>query len=110
MNFNSLRPFLAALLAPLVTSLAGYLAVHYEIQFSTDQQHQMVEAVVSVVIPAMLAINAVIRTTIDKKVNPSNSASTHLAVEGKQKVEAVKAAERVDDKARAIGLPPYQGE
>jgi hypothetical protein len=90
---DSLRPFLSRILAPLISAVFTWLAVHYGINFADDTREQVIEALVVVIIPLAQIVNGVAHRVIDKKINPADTASTHLAQEGKAEVAAIKVAE-----------------
>lgn len=96
MNIDSLRPFLSRVIAALVSTLATWLLVHYGIDLDDATRHQLVDAIVGIIIPTFTVAYALAHKTLDKKLNPADSASKHLAVEGKAESTAIKTAERED--------------
>src|SRR5215210_777478 len=89
-----LRPFLAAILMVPLLSLAGWIAAHGGPAFPDEQIHKIVDYVLELVFPVMAALAVVFRRFVDKKANPTNTASAHLAVDGKVAVKEMLAAEK----------------
>lgn len=101
-TFDKARPFIAPVLAPLV-GLVGTLLVSYGIPFSSEAQQQTVQVALGLV-----TLYSMIRGTsavgMNKKANPSQAASAHLAVQGKAEATAIKGAEPAP--ARPSLVPP----
>lgn len=90
MNFDSYRPFIAKVVAPLIGALVTILNKKYGLVFSDADVQQAVGPVVDLIIFAIsTGVSAV---TINKKVNPGNAASAHLAGMEKEQVETIKRA------------------
>lgn len=89
----ALRPFLAALLTLPLRSLAGWLTAR-GIEMSGDQVSDAVEAVLVWGWPILSVLGIVARRYADKWINPLNTASSHLAVEGKLAASDIKRAEK----------------
>jgi hypothetical protein len=88
-----LRPFLAAILAPILLSLAGQAAAH-GITITDAQVHEAVDYLVTWVIPIMAGLSVVIRRVIDKWANPGNAASSHVAAVEKELSVDLKRSEK----------------
>ena len=88
---DSLRPFLSRIIAPLVTALLTYLAVHFGLNFGEDAAGHITETAVIAVIAGMQIVYGLVHRVVDKKVNPGDTASSHLAVEAKAAAEEAKA-------------------
>lgn len=89
---NTLRPFISRLIAPFVTMGLAWLALH-GFDFGADASGHVTEYAVVAIVGLMQFVNGAVHKTIDKKVNPGDAASAHLA--GAEKVEAqvIKTAE-----------------
>lgn len=83
---NALRPFLSRLIAPFITAFLGYLALKFGIDFGADAAGNFTEYAVVVILAVFTAVSGVMHRLIDKKVNPGDAASSHLAAT--EKVEA----------------------
>jgi len=90
--FDRLRPYLGKLIGTLVGSACAWILVHYHIVVDTEAQAKIVETIIEI-IAMLLIIREGTATTVNKKLNPAGAASAHLAKEGKQEAEAMKAAE-----------------
>ncbi len=91
-TFDSLRPYLTRYLGIALAWLAGRLVVKYGITIPSEALQQFAEAIVDVV-GIMLTAYATTHKTGNKYVNPSDTASKHLAVAGKEHREAIRRAE-----------------
>lgn len=76
---NFLRPFLARIIAPLVTGFLAWLSVHYGIVLDTDQSTTKVTEAVIAIFTILAPLTGIVKQIIEKKVNPGNAASTKLA-------------------------------
>lgn len=74
-----LRPFLARIIAPIVTSLVAWLAVHYGITYDPGIATKQVTEAVIAVFGILAPLTGVVKQIIEKKVNPGNAASTKIA-------------------------------
>ena len=88
---NALRPFISYILAPFLTAIAGWLMVNFGIEITNQQIHDIAEKLATYVFPLLMMANGVIRTLINRKTNPANAATSHLAEEGVVKQDALKA-------------------
>jgi hypothetical protein len=77
---NALRPFLSRIIGWAVAGLCGWLAVRFGVSIDTDTQTELVVALVGVVIPLMGGVASVVHRLVDKRLNPGDAASSHLAV------------------------------
>ena len=96
MNFNALRPFIAPAIAPFIGAALAWLANHYGIVYTPEQQHQISEGIVTGILmlfATSASAAAVVKVAMNKKLNPGNAASTHLAAAEKNEVQQLKAAE-----------------
>jgi uncharacterized membrane protein len=92
---NWLRPFLSRLISTLVAALAAWLTTRYGINLDTETQGKIIEDVVTIVLPVFGIVNSVVHKLIDKRINPGDTASSHLAVtQGEQARLAKNAASR----------------
>lgn len=88
MNFDTYRPFIAKIVAPLIGALVTLLNKKYGYQFSDADVQQAIGPVVDLIIFAIsTGVSAV---TINKKVNPGNAASSHLAGAEKEESDTIK--------------------
>ena|SRR5438046_511088 len=99
-----LRPFLAALLMVPLLSLAGWATAH-GIDITDEQVHKAVDYLCEVAIPVLAGLAVITRRLIDKKANPANTASSHLAVDGKFAAAGIKRAEKRAERADSQELP-----
>jgi hypothetical protein len=83
--FDSLRPFLSRIVATVLGGAFGWLTTKTGIEVDPATQASIAGAVV-------VGVYGVAHKLIDKKVNPADSASKHLAVDGKVAAEVSKAA------------------
>jgi uncharacterized protein YcbK (DUF882 family) len=88
---DSLRPFLSRVLAPVITAFVMWL-LHLGIDLGPDASAHLTEYATVIAIALFSVLNGVIHRLIDKKVNPGDTASSHLAVEAKE--AATEAKER----------------
>jgi hypothetical protein len=88
MNFDSWRPFIAKFIAPIIGFCVTFLNKKYGIEFSDAETGQLIASLVDLVVFAVsTGISAV---AINKKVNPGNAASSHLAAAEKVQSEQIK--------------------
>lgn len=89
---DALRPFLSRLLSPVISALAGYLLVHYGINFDKETQAQINEQLITWIIPLVLAIYGLVHRLFDKRFNPGDAASSHLAKQESAEATDIKRA------------------
>lgn len=92
MNFDSLRPFLSRFLASLFATLITWL-LSRGIDLGKDAAGQLTEVATTLLIGAFTLFYGVLHRTIDKKVNPGDAASSHLATVEKAEAVTLKASE-----------------
>lgn len=85
MSSDFWRPFLAKIIAPFVGFAATWLKHKYNIDFGVDEQNQVVLQLTDLLVFAITTGLAAV--AINKKANPGNAASAHLAA--REKHEAV---------------------
>ena len=90
MNFDSLRPFLSRVIAGLVASGAAYLQTKYGIVLDPDTKANLVVGALA----TFSVLYPIGHRLIDKKINPGDAASKHMAVVEKGQVEAAKQIEK----------------
>jgi len=73
---DSLRPFVSRVLGAVVGALAGMLSTKVGIQVDPSTQASITTAVV-------VGAYGVVHKVLDKRLNPADSASAKLAIEGK---------------------------
>jgi hypothetical protein len=93
-DMNVLRPFLSRVVAPWIA--AAFLALALKFGLAPDEvlANRVAETVIEVilwVVPALLSITGIFKQFIDRKVNPADAASGHLAYRGKLERENVDA-------------------
>jgi hypothetical protein len=87
---DTLRPFASRIIASIVAAFASYLAVHYGFTLSADTQ----AGLQAVGLGLFGVIYSVVHKLMDKSVNQSDAASSHIAATlTKQTVAAEIAAE-----------------
>lgn len=102
-SFDALRPFIAKLLGPIFGAIIGgfilWLKVRWGIHVDLDnaQVSALADQLVNLVI--VMISTGISSVFVNKKVNPGNAASSHLAAEEKEeskllKVVASRTAER----------------
>jgi uncharacterized membrane protein (DUF441 family) len=77
-----LRPYLSRLIAAALAGLVTWLAGK-GIALDDTSVHTLTEAGVVVALTVFQALYAIIHRTIDKKVNPGDAASSHIAAASK---------------------------
>lgn len=80
---DALRPFLSRIIAPVITALLAWAAIHLGLNFGDDAAGHITEYAVVVLVAVMQFVNGMIHRGIDKKVNPVDAATVPLAVAGK---------------------------
>lgn len=105
-----LRPFLAAVLMIPLLSLAGWATAH-GIEITDEQVHKAVDYVLEIGFPVLTGLAVIVRRLIDKKANPGNAASSHVAEAETALAKNLKATERVQERQEKAGvaeqpLPP----
>lgn len=94
---DHLRPFIKALVAPILGAFFTWLAIRWNIVIDENTQAQVIFAVCAV-------IAGVLGVFINKVVNPGNMASKDLAVQSKIVTEHIKADQAIEKKEELI--PP----
>lgn len=84
---NFLRPILSRLIGAWVGALAIWLSTRYGVVLDESQQAQIIGGAVAVLYGIGQTMYAISHRLTDKRVNPGDAASSHLAA-----VEAVEAA------------------
>jgi hypothetical protein len=95
MNFDAWRPFIAKILAPIIgaiiTTFVLWLKTRWNItvELSSAELTDIVKNTINLIVFAVsTGVSAV---TLNKRVNPGNAASSHLAVVEKRQSEEIKA-------------------
>jgi hypothetical protein len=83
MDLDTLRPFASRIIAPAISILLAWLATKLGITFGADTEGHLTEFAVSIFLGVFLAVNGVIHKTLDKKLNPGDAASSHIAAQEK---------------------------
>lgn len=86
---SMLRPFLSRIISPFIASVVALLALK-GIDLGQDATGHLTEYAVVILIAGMQLLNGPIHKLIDKKVNPGDAASSHLAVVEKKQAEGLK--------------------
>lgn len=89
--FDSLRPFLPRIIGNLVGAVCAWLFTKYGLKVSPETQ-QLVGEILLAVLTAM-TVRDVTHRVASKRMNPTDAASKHLAVAGKEHREAIRRAE-----------------
>ena len=98
--FDALRPFLSRILASLVAACCTWLTVKFKIEIDGTTQTALSDALSVFILTSSYAVS---HRFLDKLWNPADSASSHLAVEGKTEVRAMKVAEHTEERAARFG-------
>ncbi len=85
---NMLRPFMAAILGPGIIWLLAKLSALTGFTYTPEQIQLINDGVV------LLIITGVMKVLVNKKANPGNAASSHLAGQEKTESEQIKADEK----------------
>lgn len=104
---NALRPFLAALLMIPLLSLAGYATAH-GIEITDTQVHKAVDYTLEFAFPVLAGLSVIVRRAIDKKTNPGNAASSHLATALKSESLAIKEGEKAAKREAIVQTDPIE--
>jgi hypothetical protein len=88
---DALRPFLSRILAAFIAALCTWLTSRYKIEIEGDLQKALADALSAFVLTSSYAVS---HRLLDKFFNPADTASSHLAVVGKEEVAAIKTVER----------------
>lgn len=88
MNFDSWRPFIAKFVAPIIGFCITYLNKRFGIVFSDAETGQLVASLVDLVVFAVAT--GITAVSINKRVNPGNAASSHLAAAEKVESQIIK--------------------
>lgn len=88
---DALRPFLSRILASFIAAFCTWLTVKYKIEIEGSLQQALADAISAFVLTSSYAVA---HRVLDKWMNPADTASSHLAVMGKEESAALKASER----------------
>jgi 20S proteasome alpha/beta subunit len=83
---DALRPFVSRLIAPFITALLAWAALH-GFDFGSDAAGHITEYAVVILVAGMQIVNGLIHKSIDKKVNPADAASSQIAAVAKAESE-----------------------
>jgi glucan phosphoethanolaminetransferase (alkaline phosphatase superfamily) len=75
---ETLRPFIARIIAALVSALAAYAAAHWHIVIPDDVIHNLAETIAEL-FGIGLTVYSVVHTGINAKINPTDAASPRVA-------------------------------
>lgn len=89
--FNYLRPFLARVIAGWIAAAAVYLQARFHILVDDQAQTQLVAGALSILFGVGSTVYAIVHKYIDKRINPGDAASSHLAVTSMAVAAKVKA-------------------
>lgn len=84
---DSLRPYLSRIISALITSGLGYLATRFGMKLESTDAVALAGSVGTFV---TLVVFSVLHKLIDKKVNPADAASAHIAVDSKVRAATLK--------------------
>lgn len=98
---DALRPFISRYAAILVAYVGGWLTVKYGVDLPPELRDVLKDTLSAVALFMVTYVTT--HRLVDKKVNPADTASEHLAVEGKAEARAAKVAERTADRAAHFG-------
>lgn len=69
----------ARILAAWIAALASYLLAKYGVTIDANDQASIVTHLLGVAIPVFMTIYAIVHKVLNKKMNPGDAASVHLA-------------------------------
>jgi hypothetical protein len=84
---DTLRPYISRIIAGWVAALVVYLNTKYGISLDGDTQ----AAILTVSLGIFTTIYSIAHRLIDKKVNPGDAASSHLAAQEQTEAQGLKA-------------------
>lgn len=87
---DALRPFISRMVAPAITALLAILATKFGLDFGADAAQHLTAYATVITFAIFTAFNGVFHRMIDKKVNPRDAASSHIAAEGPAESQALK--------------------
>lgn len=93
-----LRPYLARIIAAAVAALIGWVVTKLGIDATSVDQTALATSVGTFL---TLVVYSVAHKLFDKSINPADSASTHLAVQGKQDAANLKLVSNSSDSKRS---------
>lgn len=88
---NFLRPIVSRIIGSLVAAVALYLSSKLGIVLDDNAQEQIIAGGVAVALALFQIVYAIAHRVIDKRVNPGDAASSHLAVAEKSETATLKA-------------------
>lgn len=92
---SALRPFLARLIASAVAGIAAWLAARWTIELDSDSQQQITAAVVVLAMAVAQWVGTtaygVVHRVLNKRLNPGDAASSHLATAEAKETAQLKA-------------------
>jgi hypothetical protein len=98
---DALRPFLSRGIGLLVGWLVGQAALRYGVTVPDEVRDYLIDGLNTMV--GVLGTYFLTHRTLDKKLNPADTASSHLAAEGKVEARAIKVAEQTAARTAAFG-------
>jgi len=91
--WNFLRPIISRVIGAWVGGLAIWLSAKYGVVLDENTQLQIIAGAVALLYAIGQTVNAVVHRTLDKKLNPGDAASNHLADVEAKEVHVLKAKE-----------------
>lgn len=74
-----IRPILSRVLASWIAAIAIWLAAHYNVVLDETAQQQLAAGFLAMLFAIGQTVYAVVHRVADKKLNPGDAASNHLA-------------------------------
>lgn len=87
---DMLRPFLSRVIGTVVGALVAWLAAK-GINIDAKTQQQVIEALITIIIPVYSIAREIVHRLIDKRINPADAASTRIAQASIRTVATMKA-------------------
>lgn len=88
-----LRPILSRVVGAWVAALAVWLSAKLGIVLDDSAQEQIIAGGIAVAFALAQTVYAVVHRAIDKRVNPGDAASSHLAASEQKETAQLKAAD-----------------
>lgn len=76
---NLIRVVFGRILAAWLAGLAGWLMMHYGIVLDDTTQKELLEHLLGVILPVFITLYSIFHKVFNKKLNPGDAASSHLA-------------------------------
>lgn len=98
MIWNFVRPMLSRVIGAWVAALAVWLTAKFGVAVDDSQQEQVIAGALAVTFALGQTVYAIVHRLVDKRVNPGDAASGHLATVEAKETAKLKADERAGDR------------